>query len=85
MAVAMARKTKERPGWVKMKRFPSTKSRPSPAIVRSAFSRRSRWTISVEISMAEMKKLAASMMNVAFAPSRATMAPAMRGEAMRIR
>jgi hypothetical protein len=34
--------------------------------VRSAFSRRSRWMTSEEISEAEMKKLAASRMKVVF-------------------
>ncbi len=82
MAAALARKAKERPRWVKMKRLPSTRSRPNP---RSERSRRegARETVSRAIIAAEKRKLPASIQKQAFSLSQATSAPASAGERMR--
>src|SRR5256885_5483942 len=85
MAKAAARKAKESSRWVKMKAFPSMKSRTSARIDPPRRMPSGRTIESDEIIAAEKRKLPVSSQKQEPSPSQATSAPAAAGERMRTR
>src|SRR5207237_5859614 len=83
IAAPMARKAKERPRWLKMKRFPSARSATNAFNEPSRRRAGGRAMSSVASIAAENKKLPASSQKQAFSVSQDTSAPASAGDSKR--